>query len=83
MTLFLCGRRQSQSVSLACDERVTFFAGAKKVTKETPFFFTYGVFAECTSMYTRRTAHFLCAIRVVVYFCEEDDLSIALECVVG
>jgi hypothetical protein len=41
------GLRQKSFHSLR--ERVTFFAGAKKVTKETPFFFTYGVFADRTS----------------------------------
>jgi hypothetical protein len=46
-------------------ERVTFFARAKKVTKESTLCRFNGVFAEATSLCLRRTAHFLCAVGVV------------------
>jgi hypothetical protein len=35
----------------------------KEVTKKAPLFVTYGVFAECTSVCTRRTARFLRALK--------------------
>jgi hypothetical protein len=53
-----------QNLSLACGERVTFFARAKKVTKESTFVLAQAVFAEATSLCLRRTAHFLCAVGV-------------------
>ena len=52
-------------LSLACGERVTFFARAKKVTKESTVRRFDGVFAEATSLCLRRTAHFLCAVKDV------------------
>jgi hypothetical protein len=42
-------------------ERVTFFARAKEVTKESTLRRFDGVFAEATSL-CLRTAHFLCAV---------------------
>ena len=45
-------------------ERVTFFARAKEVTKESTLCRFEGVFAEATSLCLRRTAHFLCAVEV-------------------
>jgi hypothetical protein len=60
-------QEQKPKLSLACGERVTFFARAKKVTKESTLCRFEGVFAEATSLCLRRTAHFLCAIGVAVY----------------
>ena len=53
-------------LSLACAERVTFSARAKKVTKESTVCRFAGVFAEATSLCLRRTAHFLCAVSAFV-----------------
>ncbi len=39
-----------------------FLCWCKESNQRNTFLFTYGVFAECTSRYTRRAAHFLCAI---------------------
>jgi hypothetical protein len=56
--------RGKPKLSLACGERVTFFARAKKVTKESTLCRFEGAFAEATSLCLRRTAHFLCAVSV-------------------
>jgi ribosome-binding factor A len=62
------------TLSLACGERVTFFARAKKVTKESTVCRFEGVFAEATSLCLRRTAHFLCAVCGVVMLVSEKQL---------
>jgi hypothetical protein len=52
------------SVSLDFVERVTFFAGAKKVTKETPFYSRTACSPNGHPCHLRRTAHILCALGV-------------------
>ena len=59
---------EKPKLSLARRERVTFFARAKKVTKESTLCGFNGVFAEATSLCLRRTAHFLCAVGIAEDF---------------
>jgi hypothetical protein len=67
VTFLLTFGRENQSFH-SLRERVTFFARAKKVTKESTLCRFNGVFAEATSLCLRRTAHFLCAITVAEEF---------------
>src|ERR1700685_619930 len=62
--------RQNQSFH-SLRERVTFFARAKKVTKESTVCRFEDVFAEATSLCLRRTAHFLCAVESFAFCCSK------------
>src|ERR1700722_19714656 len=71
--------RQNQSFH-SLRERVTFFARAKKVTKESTVCRFEGVFAEATSLCLRRTAHFLCAVEVAHgRMCQSESALISMQ----